>query len=260
MLATVSDLRFQLTQPVFQNPFTTYRISKEVEEWLRGNFPIGSIVKTGMLRSALNSIIHPFLEGLDLSDVITLVTEFLARGTALPAFQPETLGHEGDPLVRDNPTYDEIQKALRKVWGHASDIRLLQDEVHHYSAILRDVTETYGSLIEIVTAYILNEDDHEAVFKNLAERKRFVENITADLFVYKKRVHQLMLSVQGLEESILRPRLNLLLRTESSIRLLCKVDQAERDVDWGLSRRKTTSPYENDVLDDALDHVGPTSF
>ena len=253
MLATVSDLRFQLSQPVFQNPFTTYRISEEVDEWLRGNFLIGSFVKTGMIRSALNSIIGPFLKSLDLSDVITLVTEFQARGAALPSFQPET-------LHRDNPTYSEIQTAVENIWNHTSEIRLLQDEVHHYSDILGEATDVYGSLIEIVTAYLLNEDDHVTVFKNLAERKRFVENITADLLVYKNRLHQLKISVQGFEESVLRPRLNLLLRNESSIRLFCKVDQAERDVNWGLSRRKTTSPYENDVLDDALDHVGPTSF
>jgi hypothetical protein len=239
-IASVSDLRYQLTQSVFQNPITTYRISEEVTDWLVSNhLDLGVKIKTNLIRAALDSIIMPFLKNLNLSDVISLVADYQVRAQSVIPFQPEMLG-----LSRDNPTYMEIQEALQTIYTHIAAVQSLQDEAHHYVSILKEVTEIYDSLIDIVTAYVTNEDINEMTFKNLAERKRFAENVTADLLVYKKKYYQGRVSVQTLEKSILGPRLNLLLNTISSIRLLCKVDEAEKQVNWGLSRRKTTSLVE----------------
>lgn len=225
-------------KPEFQNPFTTFMLEEGWDSYRETDLcrpPARSD-----LRAYLKSVVKPVLSAINIGYLQELTTALQARLAAEADIQYQDYG-----VTTELPSYSEVQQSLQKIYSKVSEITAQRDECNYYTSLLKQAAEIVTSLRKTTENFVQDETILSLGFTGVADRKRFAEVITGDLDVYAQRLATLRGVTVALHDDILQPRMTALLRTDSALRMLVKVDETDRGFNRGMSRNDTEAPVPN---------------
>ena len=86
----------------------------------------------------------------------------------------------------------------------------------HYATLLKTASDYLGALSKTVTSFIEDEFVTPNLFPALSERTRFAKNTIADILAFQARLNSLRQIITELNDNVIGPRLNLLMRADSA--------------------------------------------
>lgn len=238
MATTLYDeLNNLLTQ--HSTPLTTVKLEGDYEQFFKAYVPADPFNDTRRLRlrAFLRQTIQAFTGQVDLTQLKALVGQFEARLDDAPLPELRMFENQTDDL---DPK--DVQDAMQQIYQSMRTLQKVREEGQELLSVLRQLQTLYATLRKSLTAFVSCEDTEPTAFKHVSERTRFLEPFVNDigsheevLNLYKGRVVQLL-------DETLPQRNNVLMRTESSIRLICKQHEPEARLNGADSRSHTTQP------------------
>jgi hypothetical protein len=186
------------------------------------------------LRTFLRDTVAALLTAANLDYLQTIVQQVHARHVSAPALDLTKFG-----LSTDMPSVSELQNALRNLYTEVSALATDKEECQHYLVLLKSLGDTLHSASRAITTFVCDEDLHTSIFQSVGERKRYAETQTADLEAAKQRITTLRQVLTTITDDILAPRNQILMRSDSALRLVVKLDEVERGLNRGQSGTDT---------------------
>ena len=148
------------------------------------------------------------------------------------------------PQLQDslNLLPQEVHGVLQRIFNSMQELQRLREDGTEVLTILRRVQSHLEMLRKALNALVLSEDFEPKLFPHLSERKRFLEVLNTDLGAYEEVLSGMKQRITLQLESVIPSRTNVLMRAESAIRLLCKVNEPETWLNKRQSGNHTSVP------------------
>lgn len=146
--------------------------------------------------------------------------------------------------LSQDPDFTTIQRTLSSIYQHLTRCQTQREQIQHYLTVVKSAENYVKAFMRAMEQFILDEDVAPIAYQHLSERKRAFESLSVDLESHLAAFVQLRADLSGVMDSVISPRNQLLLRAESSIRLLSKFAESDHLSNFAQSRPKTRSPKE----------------
>lgn len=153
-------------------------------------------------------------------------------------------------LNTDEPDFATVQRTLGNIYTNLSTCQRQREQVQHYLTVIKNAENYLKTFCNALEQFFIDEDVAPDAYTHLSERKRAFEAVSVDLDAYASTLAQLRHDLTGLVDNVIAPRNQLLLRAESSLRLLAKFAEHDALGNAAQSRLRTRGPQE------ALDTTG----
>lgn len=232
-LPSVTELAHAFTQKSLEAPLTSIQLEDDFEAYKAANVEewaafAGDKAK-GQLRGFVKQSVRNFFKDFDLQLLVDMTTELTKKVQARPEVDYTKFNLVGEV------TTQEVQDVLGKIYTMVSTTQGEKDEINHQLSVLKMARGFLISLQKAFEAFIMDETVCPYSFKHLSERTRFMETLLADIGIYDQRIAGLRSLLDNLLNNVLSPRLNLLIRSDSAVRLVVKHEEQ----DWNLNRGQT---------------------
>lgn len=147
-------------------------------------------------------------------------------------------------LNTDEPDFKTVQHTLGNIYTNLSLCQRQREQIQHYLTVLKNAETYLKTFRNGLEQFVLDEDVAPAAYTHLSERKRAFDAIAVDLDAYATTLAQLRQDLTGAIDNVISPRNQLLLRAESSLRLLAKFAEQDSLGNAAQSRPRTNSPRE----------------
>lgn len=234
--ALTDILNSLLTKP--NEPTTIIRLEGDYEAFLVANplpDPVSETACRKRLRAFLREGFRCLLEAAELAKIEQLVLQY-ERLVAERA-SVETLANFQEGV---EPSYADVQKAVTAVYEELQWVQQHREVGHNLLTVLRRIGSSFAQLRKAGHGLVVDADFEERLFVHLSDRKRFLEAWEADVQAYETQLQEFRNRIVQLLETVLPARSNLLMRTDSAIRLLCKMNEPEGRINSWQSRGHTT--------------------
>lgn len=228
-LFTARSLSAPLTTLQLEGDFEQFATEMEAEmAGLQGDR------KKILLRSFVKKAQRDFFKDFDVAVIGEVVQALVKKVQARPE-----IDYTKFTLSDTDVTMDEVQTAISDIYNHISATQGEKDQCAHALSVIQLGRSFIKSLRTALDAFIMDETNCPFSFQHLSERKRFSETSLADLDVYDQRLVSFRDLTTSLLENTIGPRLNLLMRSDSAVRLIVKFDEQENGINKGQTRGNT---------------------
>lgn len=143
--------------------------------------------------------------------------------------------------IFENGDYKEANKLLRDIYTKWNDVQLRQELCSDHIVLIKKAIMYLNSFKKVISAFISDNDSHPIKFKTGVDSKRFIEIVVVSIDSYIEVLKSQIIELSACMDNILSPKINMLMRADSSLRLLSKY--AEWDKSYN-QRCGNTSPNE----------------
>lgn len=242
----LSEILAVFDKPELQQVFTVSQWEDDYEAFTEAHSGLTAKVN---LKTFVRGEVKTFLEAINLPFLQQVVGDLNKRISAEPPIE-----YASFTLSKDLPTYEEVQQTISQIHEQVARTAAYREECNHYTTVLKSAQDYLTSFRKTLETFLHDETIEPMAFEGLAARKRFAEPLTIDLEAYTTRVATLRATVTNLYDNILGQRQNLLMRSDSAVRMLVtKTEDADRHLNSFQSRRKTTTPTERDISDSGFE-------
>ena len=137
---------------------------------------------------------------------------------------------------RDNVAFSDANKLLFEVYNKIQSVQLNREGINHYITLIKKAQSHLVSLRMVLKQFILYVECSSLI--HLSERERFFDLISIDLDVSVNLLKDHKANLAQLYDEI-SSRYNLLLRSDSALRLLAKFTEQEAGANRVGSRPNT---------------------
>lgn len=185
-----------------------------------------------VLRNFLFEIIDKFLSCLHIDDILE---ETNSLSNSVRGLRKEKYV---EFKIFENGNFEEANKLLIDLYAKWNSLQLNKEWCSDHIILVRKAITYLTSLKKVISVFIMDEKSHNFKFKNASESKRLVEYFVVDIESYidllKDQITELSAQID-----LISSKINMLMRADSSLRLLSKY--AEWDKDYNSGSRKTSS-------------------
>lgn len=234
---------------------TVLQLEDEYTDFCGQPVEVGDSTPAARLKRYARSITKPFLAAVNITYLQELVKGLQKEIAALP-----TIDYSSFTLSKDLPTYEEVQGALQQIHAEVTRVSSYREKCNHYTTVLKTAFDHVSGFRKALQAFLHDETNEPFAWEGLAQRKRATEAWILDVEAHEQRLIALRAIVTQLHDDILGQRLNLLMRSDSAVRLLVqKVDPIDQRGNALGSRHRTTPGRAPVDIGDA-EVVGPSDM
>lgn len=143
--------------------------------------------------------------------------------------------------IFENGDYGEANKLLRDIYTKWNDVQLRQELCSDHVVLIKKAIMHLTSFKKVVSAFVSDNDAHPIRFKTVADSKRFIEIIVVSIDSHIDVLKSQIIELSAWMDNILSPKINMLMRADSSLRLLAKYAEWDKNYNRGCGN---TSPKE----------------
>lgn len=136
-------------------------------------------------------------------------------------------------VVFENGDYNDANRLLQDIYTKWNDVQLRKELCSDHTVLIKKAIMYLTSLKKIVSTFIQEEDNYSNIFKNQAELKRFIETVTVDIDSYIEVLKSQITELSAWIDHTLSPKINMLMRADSSLRLLSKYAEWDKNYNNG---------------------------
>jgi len=138
----------------------------------------------------------------------------------------------------EDPSYKDVNRVVSNIFVELQEIQRWKEECFHYTGINKHAINYLNNLNKAIQQLVLNPDVGEDIFKSIKDRERVSSQYVSDIISLMGSLKSLNgLLSNSLE--ILNGRYNMLMRIESSVRMLTRTLDSEFKINEGQSKPKT---------------------
>lgn len=133
--------------------------------------------------------------------------------------------------VFENGNYEEANKLLRDIYDKWNNVQLRLEVCNEHIILIKKALVYLNSFKKVIISFIQDNSAHGVNFNTVADSKRFTEIIVVSIDSYIEVLKSQTSEISSWIDMILSPKINMLMRGESSLRLLAKYS------DWDYGNR-----------------------
>lgn len=218
---TLAELKLQFNSPItlqlIKNDFIDRRESLMQESWNNET----------TLKEYLMDVMDSFFKVIQLENIVT-------ETSRIEGFIKEIRKEKYVKFdVFENGNWEEANKLLKDIYTKWNDVQLRKELCSDHMVLIKKAIMYLSSLKKVIFAFMQEDQLHMVKFHNLAESKRFIEAITVSIDSYVEVLKNQITELSAWIDNTLSAKVNLLMRTESSLRLLAKYAEWDKDYNNG---------------------------
>lgn len=136
----------------------------------------------------------------------------------------------GDYVLRGEVMCGEVQCLLGRLYGVLQVEQGSREDITSWVSYLRGILDWLGVLKRGVDTFVSDPYSSPISFVGVTDRKRVVENLLVDVVFVESELNGMLMKLVGVLEGVVGGRISLLLKAESSLRLLVRFQAEEAGV------------------------------